>query len=95
MKKKKINADEKIPVKLSLHERDLIRKCTGYDPDFARDAVVKGKAVQVHLSLDELDDLIGYTAAEANHSDNQKLQRELDDLCDKLEKILDSYEDEE
>ena len=37
-----------------------------------RMAVVKGKKLIVKLTLDDLDEIIGYIAAEANHTDDKK-----------------------
>ena len=56
----------KLPVKLTLHERILIRDQTFFDTDFARIAIVKGKGVKVELSLDEIEEIQGYVADEAN-----------------------------
>lgn len=38
---------------------------------------------------EELEDLIGFVAAEANHAKNKRLRDRLDELCDKLEGALD------
>ena len=85
----------KLPVKLTLRERDLIRDQTFCDPDFARLAIVKGKGVKVELSLDEMEEIQGYVAAEANHTKNSKLRKELDQLFDKFQVLLDTYEDQD
>jgi len=39
-------------------------------------------------SISDLDDLIGFIAAEANHTEDKKLQKKLDRLIDKLERML-------
>ncbi len=36
----------------------------------------------------------GYIAAEANHTDDAKLKRQLDKLFDKLQTFLDEYDDQ-
>ena len=46
-------------------------------------------------TLDDLEDIAGYVASEANHTRSKKLQRELDDLCDRLSEIEKSYGDGE
>ena len=48
-----------------------------------------------HVNLDDLDDLAGYAAAEANHAKNKKLQKELDKLCHRIGAVLESYTDQE
>ena len=44
-------------------------------------------------TLEDLEDLIGYIAAEANHTEDAKLRRRLDRLCEKLYKVQRSYDD--
>jgi hypothetical protein len=71
MKQKKIPYGTKLPVKLTLHERDIIHDQTFCDPNYTRLAVVDGKGIKVNLSLDEIEDIQGYVAAEANHTKNK------------------------
>jgi hypothetical protein len=91
--KKRIPYGTKLPVKLTLQERDLIRNETLCNPDFARFAVIEGKGVILNLSLDDIEEIQGYIAAEANHTKNKKLQKELDRIFDKLQVYLDTYDD--
>ncbi|CBE69211.1 MAG: hypothetical protein F9K13_06495 [Candidatus Methylomirabilis oxygeniifera] len=95
MKRKKIPYGSKLPVKLTIRERDLIRDETFCHPDFAKVAVVDGKRVRVDLSLDEIEEIQGFVAAEANHMENTKLQKELYRLFDKLQVFLDTYNDQD
>lgn len=53
----------KLPVRLTMWERDLIRDETFCDPDFAKCAVVEGTGIRVELSLDEIEEIQGYVAA--------------------------------
>ncbi len=94
-KRKKIPYGTKLPVTLTLRERDLIRDETFCYADFARFAVVEGKAIRVDLSLDDIEEIQGYVAAEANHTQNKKLQKELDQLFGKLQLYLDTYDDQD
>jgi hypothetical protein len=91
--KKRIPYGTKLPVKLSIRERDLIRDETFCDPDFAKFAIVDGKGIRVDLSLDDIEEIQGYIAAEANHTKNKKLQKELDRIFDKQQVYLDTYDD--
>ena len=95
MKRKKIPYGTKLPVKLTLRERDLIRDETFYDPDFGKFTVVEGKEIRIELSLDDIEEIQGYVAAEANHTKNSKLEKELDRLFDKLQVFLDAYDDQD
>ena len=56
-------------------------------------AVVKGEKLVVKLTLDDLEEIIGYIAAEANHTDDRKLQKELDHLNEQLQTTMESYDD--
>jgi hypothetical protein len=95
MDRKKIPYGTKLPVKFTLRERDLIRDKTFCDPDFARFAVVEGKGITVEMSLDDIEEIQGYVAAEANHTKNSKLQKELESLFAKLQVFLDIYDDQD
>ena len=94
MKRKKIPYGTKLPVKLTLQERDLIRNETLCNSDFARFAVIEGKGVILNLSLDDIEEIQGYIAAEANHTKSRKLQKNLDRLFSKFQVYLDTYDDQ-
>ena len=94
MNRKKIPYGTKLPVKLTLHERDLIRDETFFTPNFAKFALVDGKGIKVDMSLDDIEEMQGYIAAEANHTESKKLQKELDRIFGKLQVFLDSYDDQ-
>jgi hypothetical protein len=46
-----------------------------------------------HFTLDELDELTGDVAAEANHAKNKVLQEQLYQLCERIEAVLSRYTD--
>jgi len=92
--KKRIPYGTKLPVKLTLQERDLIRNETLCNPDFARFAVIEGKGVKLNLSLDDIEEIQGYIAAEANHTKSRKVQKNLDRLFSKFQVYLDTYDDQ-
>jgi len=50
---------------------------------------------KVMLSLDDIEDLMGYVAAEANHTDDKKLQNTLDKIFNRLNDYLSKYDDQE
>jgi hypothetical protein len=54
---------------------------------------VKGRRFLVKYTLDDLDLLLGYIAAEANHCKDRKLQREFDRLYVRLQKAMQAYDD--
>jgi hypothetical protein len=93
-KRKKIPYGSKLPVYFSEEELRLIRERTFVDPDFGRVAVVERGKLKLELSLDDIEDVLGYIAAEANHTKSKKVQRELDLIYEKLQKFLDDYDDQ-
>ena len=93
-KRKVISRGAKLPVKLTTRERDLIRDHTFFDQDIESLCVANGKGVRLEMSLDDIEYLQGFVAAEANHCDSRKLEKELDSLSDKLQLFLDSCEEQ-
>jgi len=54
----------------------------------------KGAHPILHYTLDDLDELGGFIAAEANHTKDRKLRKELQQLFDRIQTTLESYTDE-
>jgi len=82
----------KVEIKFTLVERDLIIDHTFAGPDLTKRlqiAEIKGKHLVVKYSIYDLEELIGYIAAEANHTDDMKIGRKLDKLFERLSRILD------
>jgi hypothetical protein len=50
---------------------------------------------QILLTLDDLEDLGGYVAAEANHTTDKKLRKKLDAISSKIDDLLETHGDEE
>jgi hypothetical protein len=92
--RKHIPYGTKLPVYFSKQELEDIRERTFMDPDFGLRAIVEGKRFGLDLSLDDIEDIQGYVAAEANHTRDTKLRKRLDRLFDKFQKYLDEYDDQ-
>jgi hypothetical protein len=93
----KLGPNDKVPVELTADQRDLILNHTFVGPEITeplRMALVEGEKIVAHYTLSEIDELMGQVGAEANHSQNRKLVRELDRLYDYLSTFEDRYEDE-
>jgi hypothetical protein len=93
----KIGENDKVPVELTADQRNLILNHTFAGPELTdplRKALVEGVKILVLYTLSEIDELMGYVAAEANHSQNRKLVRELDRLYDYLGTFEERYQDE-
>jgi len=95
--RKQIATDEKVALELSDRERGLIMKHT-----FAGDELTDrlrivprpGEPPAYRFTLDDLDELAGYVAAEANHAKVKKLEKELRRLYARIAAVLESYTDE-
>ena len=94
MNRKLISYGTKLPVAFSGKELDDIRSCIMIGEEFGRHAVVDGKRFRLNLSLDDIEDLQGHVAAEANHTRDAKLRNRLDKIFLKLQGFLDGYDDQ-
>jgi hypothetical protein len=96
-RRKQMAVGEKVPLELTERERDLIMKHTfaGSDlTDRLRVVPGPGRRSSYRFTLDDLDELAGYVAAEANHAKVKKLEKELRRLYDRIADILESYMDQ-
>jgi hypothetical protein len=85
-----------VPVLLSRRDRDLIVDHTFADPEYIeRLQPIKDGRLRGKYTLDDLDDLMGFVAAEANHCKSNKLEKELDDLWGRLQAVMEAYDDGE
>jgi hypothetical protein len=83
---------------LNDHERELILKYVFADPQLTerlRIAPRPGELPSYRFTLDDLDDLAGYAAAEANHAKDKKLQKQLHRLFDRMAAVMESYTGQE
>ena len=95
MNRRKIQPDEKITIRMRKLDRELLLNHTLGDPEYADRlrAAPNGRGLVGEYTLDDLEDMLGYVAAEANHTNDKKLRRELDALYDRLLQIQRSYDD--
>jgi hypothetical protein len=95
MQKKKVARSEKIPIKLSTKDRDLLLENTFIDTEhieLLKAAKPERGVIMVHLTLDDLDDILGYIAFGANHTNDSELEAMLDKVYDRLTDIESMYE---
>ena len=81
---------------MNQRERDLILSHTFAGESLTNRLQVVPQAVQrpvFHFTLDDLDELVGCVAAEANHANNKVLQEQLYQLCERIEAVLSKYTD--
>ncbi len=94
--RKKIKRDQKVEVSFSPRERVLVLEHTFAGPNLTtalRRARVEGGRYVIRYTLDDLDELLGFVAAEANHSTDKKLRKELDALYARVRREMESYDD--
>ncbi len=92
-----IKPGSRLSCRLTTRQRDLIVERAMLDSDIEGrllGATVTNSKVTVDLTLDDIDDLLGCVAAEANHCDDGKVRRVLDSVCDHLSRVLDQFTDE-
>jgi hypothetical protein len=81
-----------VEIKFTPEERDLIIDHIFAAPDLTKRlqiAEIKGKHLITKYSTYDLEELIGYIAAEGNHTDDKKTGKKLDRLFERLTRILD------
>ena len=94
--RKHIEPGTKIGLKLTAAERKLILDDLMCLDDSYAEVIKATPADQpVEFTLDDWDGLGGFIAAEANHTQDRKAGKKLDAIFNKVQKILDTYTDEE
>ncbi len=94
--RKRIKQGRKVEVKFSPRERVLVLEHTFTGPELTtalRRAQLESGAYVVRYTLDDLDELLGFVAAEANHAKDKKLRKELDVLYARVRREMESYDD--
>lgn len=94
MKPKKITLETKIDIRLNEREYKLITEHTFVETEHIESIrEVPGKSYYIaSYTIEDLEDVLGFIAAEANHAENKQLERELDNLYDRLSTIEASYD---
>jgi len=95
MRRKKVEAGDRVPVRLSARQRELLFEETFVDSAYAKRlrSAKSGSYFVGEFTLDDLEDILGYVASAANHADDDRLEEELDQLWGHLRHIQGSYDD--
>ena len=92
MSKTRIQLDKKVPLKLTATERKLVLDDLMIMDQESEQAIRETPAGKpVMMTLGDLDVFIGYIAAEANHTEDKRLERKLDRIYDKVQGLLDKF----
>jgi len=94
--RKKIKRGQKVEVSFSPRERVLVLEHTSAGPELTtalRRAQLESGKYMVRYTLDDLDELLGFVAAEANHATDKRLRKELDGLYERVRREMESYDD--
>jgi Plasmid pRiA4b ORF-3-like protein len=86
---------EKVDLDLTDAERNALEDLTCLDTDLEVTVRKTPSGEPVKMTLDDLDQLSGWVAAEANHTKNKKLERTLDRIFDKIDRLLGTYTENE
>jgi hypothetical protein len=86
-------AENSTTLKLNQEEIELLRNSIilGFDIEEKLRCTIAGKR-EFAFTHEELEELAGYVAGEANHTEDQDRQDMLDCLCDKIESHLAEFE---
>jgi len=93
-KRRRIEEGAKVAVRLNARDRRLLSDLV-VDPDYLERLrpVPGSKDLTGDYTLDDLEDMLGEIAAEANHTPNTRLKMQLDELYERLSSIQRSYDD--
>ena len=93
-KRNQIEPGEMVTLKLTKEQADLMVEHTLIDDDLLAiiyHSRLRDNVVALRCTLDQLDELAGYVAAETNHTKNKKLQHELDAISEVIDDLNLTY----
>jgi hypothetical protein len=91
-----MSAFREVTIRISKAERELALDCLLADAELERvlgAGTEAGGRLKISLTLDRLDDLLGFIAAEANHCEDRKRQERLDRLYERLAEVERAHPD--
>jgi Plasmid pRiA4b ORF-3-like protein len=86
---------EKVDLDLTESERSALEDLPCLDSDLEVTVRNTPSGEPVKMTLDDLDQLSGWVAAEANHTKNKRLERTLDRILGKIDRLLGAYTENE
>ena len=93
IRKKPIPASGKIRIGFTERQRDLLLNHTLADDSYAKRLRADESSSKLFgaYSLKDLEDMLGFIAEGASHTETRRLEDQLDALYDKLEKVVTRY----
>ncbi len=92
----KITPGTRVAVPFTPSERRLVLEHTFAGLELTKllqGPVAAGEKLTAHYTLDDIDELMGFVAAEANHATDKRLQKRLYALHERLDRKMQSYDD--
>ncbi|MFC1573338.1 hypothetical protein ACFL6M_07045 [Candidatus Eisenbacteria bacterium] len=91
----RIREDEPVPIQFRASDRDLICDLDLVDSSYVTrlEPTADSSELVGRFTLGELDDLLGCIAAKANHTEDRRLERQLDSLFGRVRKTMRRYDD--
>lgn len=90
--RQRIRPEDRVSVRFTASDRQILEDLV-LDPDYLERLHPSGHGFVGEYTLDDLEDILGYVAAEANHTTSSKRRRILDNLFRRLMEIQRSYDD--
>ncbi|TKB72458.1 MAG: MarR family transcriptional regulator [Nitrospira sp.] len=96
--RKRIKPSDKLPLAFSKREQCLLLNEV-WPPtaleNRIRLSIADHSRLVARFTLAEFEELAGYVAAQANHTKSRKVQKDLDHLFSRIQKVLDTHTDED
>jgi len=90
----RIKRGQPIELRVTAEERTLLSdQCLLLD-ERIEDKLKRAKGNSVRMTLDELEVLAGCASTAANHAESRKLQKKLDSICERIEALLGSHQED-
>ena len=93
--RKKISENTRIPVALTARERELILEHTSAGDELLAPVQVLPEVGRhaAEYTLYDIEELQGFVAAEANHTNDRRLEKQLSALHERLQREMEKYDD--
>ena len=89
--KKYITSETKIGFTFTAEEQNMILDFVDLEDEYERAVRATPVGEPISLTLDQWDDFSCYIAAEANHVEDEEIEKKLFAIFDKVERILETY----